>query len=378
MAGESGGVRAQRIEAPGRSTLPVLLVALILSSPAASRAESFVTAVGDYYKERSTRVMAPSIAARVELPDEWVVDGKLLVDQITSASGAFTATDEAFTERRYEVSAGARKRFHDLQPGLQVRFSDETDYTSFGVATNFTAFLLDDLAAITGSLAYTHDWVGRRTSDTSSGARQQGADEFADTLRTLFVGLRGTHTINPYTRLGASARVQIFRGFLENVYRREQHPRAREDYTLGGHLQLWVPDTEVGLNFDLCLHASSWGHVAISPQLEVFWDVTRWLRIIPQVRLYAQPVPAFFSQGAERPDPNDPNGDPLIFNTQDPTMFAHNTFQAGARFSFRLSASQGVRIVPAYYFRYQDTQYGNAHIAQVGYFQPPEGIAHAV
>lgn len=350
--------------------LRTLLVAAILFGGARAHAESFVAAVGDYYKERSTRVMAPSLQARLELPDEWVVDGRFLVDQITSASGAFTATDEPFTERRYEGSLGARKRFGDLMPNLSVRYSDETDYTSVGIAGGATYFLNDDLTTITGNFAYTHDWVGRRTSDSSSGARQQGADEFADILRTGLLGVQFSQVLSPRLVVGATARVQIYRGFLENVYRREQHPRSREDYALGGFLTYRRPDLGLGLNLDLCLHAASWGHVAVAPKLEVWWAATRWLEVVPMIRLYAQPNGAFFDQGAERPDPNDPTGDPLIFNTQDPTMFEHNVLQAGLRLEFRIPEAANLRVMPAYYFRYQDTQYGNAHLAQLGLYWP--------
>lgn len=335
-------------------------------------AQSYVAAVGDYYKERSTRVMAPSIQTQVELPDEWRVGGRFLVDQITSASGAFTATDEPFTERRYEIAGNFDKRIGDLRPGLSARFSDETDYTSVGVAGTTTLFLADDLAAITGSFSYTHDWVGRRTSDQSEGARQQGADQFSDQLRTVYLGLDGSHTLSPSLRVGGSFKVRIKRGFMENVYRVEQHPRAQEEYSLGLYARYRHAPSRIGFNLDLCLHASTWGHVAVSPQLEVYWTAARWLEVIPMLRVYVQPNGAFFDQRAERPDPNDPDGDPLVFTTQDPTLTAHRIVQVGLKLAFRPWAT-GPRIVPAYYFRHQSYEidrFGDAHIAQVGLYWP--------
>lgn len=347
------------------------LIALWVTWSLPAYAESFLAAVADYYKERSTRVMAPTLSGQVELPDDWRVGGRVLVDQITSASGAFTVTDEPFTERRYEAAFNVDKKVQGwLRPALNAKYSTESDYTSVLTGTAFTALLNNDLSTVTAALQYQHDWVGRRTTDSSSGARQQGADEFADKLQTVYLSLQGSQVINPNLLLGATVKVEVMRGFLENVYRREQHPRAREDYALGFFLRHRDPDAGLGVIIETCLHASSWGHVGVSNQVELWWTATRILEVVPFIRHYEQPNGAFFDVGAERPDPDNPGGDPIIFNTQDPTLVAHRTVQLGGRLIFKIRELKNLRVIPSYFFRYQNTAYGNAHIAQLGLYWP--------
>lgn len=351
----------------GRIALITLLG--LCSQPA--QAESFVAAVADYYKERSTRVMAPSIVTQLELPDDWRVGGRVLVDQITSASGAFTATDEPFTERRYEVGVNVDTRLQGwLRPGVTAKYSTESDYTSVTGGGSLTALLNNELSTITGALQYQHDWVGRRTSDNSSGARQQGADEFAEQLQTLYLSLAGTQIVNRNLIVGATLKIEVMRGYLENVYRQEQHPRAREDYALGFFLRHRNSKAGLGFILETCLHASSWGHYGVSNQVEVWWTVNRILEVVPFIRHYEQPNGPFFEMGAERPDPDNPGGDPISFNTQDPTLTGHRTVQVGGRLVFTVRGLRNLKVIPSYFFRYQNTAYGNAHIAQLGLYWP--------
>lgn len=361
MDGEGSGVRR----------ICISLTILGLAWSPSLHAESFVAAVGDYYKERSTRVIAPSIATHLELQDDLRIDGRFLVDQITSASGAFTVTDVAFTERRYEASFTADKKLdNDLRPSLSLKYSTESDYTSVLSGAALTALLNNDLTTVTGALQYQHDWISRRTTDTSAGARQQGADQFAEKLQTLYFSVKGSQVINPNFLVGATAKMEIMRGFLENVYRQEQHPRSRNDYAIGSFLRYRHPRVRLGFILETCLHASSWGHVGISNQLELWWTVNRWLDVVPFVRHFEQPNGTFFAMGALRPDPDNPTGPELVFNTQDPSLQAHRTAQVGARLIIKVKGLWDLQVMPSYYYRAQNTSYGNAHIAQLGLYWP--------
>src|SRR3954468_16017199 len=67
---------------------------------------------GNYYWERSTRVVAPSLTAAVETPHGVRVDGTYLIDAITSASQATgVQTDNTFREIRHDAQLGVGHEF---------------------------------------------------------------------------------------------------------------------------------------------------------------------------------------------------------------------------------------------------------------------------
>src|SRR5690606_10000067 len=62
-----------------------------------------VMARNNYYLERSTRVVAPEVGARLDFPSGATVEAVYLVDAITSASLAAGALEDvAFTEVRHD------------------------------------------------------------------------------------------------------------------------------------------------------------------------------------------------------------------------------------------------------------------------------------
>ena len=123
-----------------RIALTAATLALLVNGPA--RAENSVGVSGNYYKERSTRVVEPLIQVRQGLPYDSQVEVTYLVDQITSASGAFTNEDAAFSEFRNEVRlAGSTKLWNIFTPGVSVRYSDEPDYISRGFGVNLAVEL---------------------------------------------------------------------------------------------------------------------------------------------------------------------------------------------------------------------------------------------
>ena len=342
-----------------RSTAAVLAGALALTGAAAARAESYITGTGFYYKERSTRVVAPSVNAHVELPSGWTVDGGVLVDQITSASGAFTATDEPFTEYRIQGTLAADKLFGRVfKGGLNARVSNESDYRSLLGGVRGSVLLNDELTALGVSVQHQADAL-----------RQPGPSGIRRALNTTYLSLNGSQVVHPRLLLGGTLNVQVLRGYTENVYRVEQHPTAREDYSLGYFARFRYSPWGTGIIFEQCGHYSSWKHKGLTTNLEVWQTLTPWLEVVPRVRVHVQDA-VFFVNRAEIPDPDDPAGDPIQLFTTDPSLTAMQTVTVGAQLVFSPPALDGMQINPSYYFMYQSTRYGNAHLAQVVLYYP--------
>lgn len=334
-----------------RATLAVLL---LLAAPAA-RAEDSVAVWGNYYKERSTRVISPMVTLRKELPHAAQADVTYLVDQITSASGAFTATDEPFSEYRQEVRVAARKRFFDvLTPGVFVRYSHEGDYRSLGYGVEVALDLFERMSTLTFRLMHQDDLV-----------LQRGRAGFRDTLDTTMASLGWTQVLAKNLVGGLGAEVQILDGYTENPYRVEQHPRDRTRYALGGWLAYRHEETGTTARVDYRFYTDTWELSAHSMGLELVQRIVPGLEIAPRFRFHTQDGVYFLDLV---------NG----FVTTDPKLEAYNTILVGARVSWRLDMLAGtalapfqrLEIQPAYYYYIQGNRYGDAHIAQLGAYWP--------
>src|SRR5690349_5157370 len=103
-----------------RALSPALLLAIVsLFTPRAGAdavSGTFTGNValrGNYYWERSTRVVAPAITAGMETPQGIRMDATYLIDAITSASVATgVQSDHPFTEKRHDFQAGAAYEFN--------------------------------------------------------------------------------------------------------------------------------------------------------------------------------------------------------------------------------------------------------------------------
>lgn len=351
-----------------RSFAALMAGLLVLASAAPLRADSYITSTGFYYKERSTRVVAPAVNAHVELPSGWSVDGGVLVDQVTSASAAFTPDDKAFTEYRIQGTLGVDYTLRSgvvgvlaldtLRVGVNARVSNESDYRSILGGGRLNALFNDKLSSAGASFQYQADAL-----------RQPGPSGIRRNLKAVFVSLTGSQVITPRFLVGGVFNAQILRGYLENVYRLEQHPTERNDYSLGYFLRYRYGPWGLGGIFEQCAHYSTWGHKALTTNLEIWQTITPWLEVVPRIRVHLQSS-ADFVDRLDVPDPNDPTGDPITLFTTDPTLFESETVTGGVRVIFAPPFLDGLQINPAYYVMYQSTRYGIAHIAQVVLYYP--------
>jgi hypothetical protein len=376
----ASGPRARRL---ARGLLALALAWVTLLAPAWARAENTVALWGNYYLERSTRVISPMAAIAVDLPHETELELTYLVDNITSASGTFQAelNDEPFQEFRQEARvAVSTELFGFLRPGILARYSYEPDYTSLTYGLSLTANLFDDLTTVTLS--------GQRQND----AIMARGNNFEDTLDTWRLALNVTQVVTPNLVVGASLETQILDGYTQNPYREEFHPRQRERYAMGAYAsyRLTGPGTTVRLGYRY--YWDDWDIQSHRLDLHVFQRLGRDLEIVPHIRVYDQQGVV----GAERPFPTKFAETGISYFTNDPKLFDLGTTGLGLRVIWTLGFLEGtaldglrdVSIQPRYMFFAQrndlelnplriidpepgsQTQFGDAHIAQLGVCWP--------
>lgn len=364
---------------------------LLLLSGQTSRAENSIGLSGNYYKERSTRVVEPLIQIRHSLPTinkilKPELELSYLVDQITSASGAFTKTDVAFSEFRNEVRLSAKGKLFDfITPGINLRYSHEPDYVSKG----FGLSLAIDLFKKSTSLSTFFQLV----SDTISSRYDEN---YAEELSTTALGIGVTQVVRRNILIGASVELQTDNGFQENQYRVEVHPRCRDRYSFTPWIRLRIPQTSSTLRHTYRYYQDSWDLRGHSFDFEWHQEIFKGLQVVPRFRHHTQSGTFF-----ETRDPgSNANGggydelrqchlaseqlrggaqQPLVrFSTADPklTRFRAQTYGLKLRWqqswledSF-LDVFSNSWIEPAYYYFDQQNRYGPAHIAQLNFFWP--------
>jgi len=332
--------------------LRFIVCACVLSGAGSVYAENSVSIVGNYYKERSTRVVSLEVTIRKELPFDGQVEATYLVDQITSASGAFTPeADVAFQEYRNEIRFGLSKRFGDLTPGVRFRYSTESDYTSWGLSAEVAAEFFDKNTRLVGQFTYQQDDVEAR-----------GQGNFQDELTTTLVGLRLVQVVLPELLINLCAETQILSGYTENAYRVEMHPRDRNRYALGGGAAYRIVSTQTTIRADYRFYTDSWKLRAHSIGLQFDQQVLPSLAIVPKVRYHGQNG-VYFTDLVDG------------FRTTDPKLFPFSSGFLGVDLLWRLwffdgSFLDGATIKPSYAVYFSGTRYGTAHIAQLGGYWP--------
>lgn len=326
-------------------------LAVLLVAPAA-HAEDSVSVVGSYYKERSTRVVQPEVTVRKDLPLESQVEATYLVDQITSASGAFTPeADKAFQEYRNEVRFGLGTRLGDFLPRLGFRYSTESDYTSFALTGELAVELFDKDTRISAQVTHQRDAVEAR-----------GQAGFADNLYTTLISLNLAQVVLPELLLSLCLETQILDGYTENPYRVEMHPRERNRYSVGARAAYRLEALATTFRGGYRFYVDSWELKAHTFDLEIDHQLLPSLAVIPKVRLHDQGG-VYFTDLFDG------------FRTTDPKLFPFLSGTVGVQLVWRLwfldgTFLEGASVMPYYGYFVQGTRYGNAHLAQLGGYWP--------
>ncbi|MDD9934240.1 MAG: DUF3570 domain-containing protein [Myxococcales bacterium] len=291
-----------------------------------------VEAHGNYFLERSTRVIMPEFKLELESPAGVDVDVEYLVDVISSASIAQTGSDEddVFTEYRHQ--AGAHLGYElDIGEPLELTagfiFSSEDDYTSRIYLVNAALALWDRNTTISAGGSFTDDTV------------LSNADPlFEDGRRVVTLNGSIEQVMGPTFLLTLGYSVSVLEGFLANPYRRalkgplpfpEDHPRERTRHAAYGKLAWFIPPSNTAVHLTHRVYVDTWKIGALNPELRVVQELHENFLLGAHYRFYIQNS-AFFYQEAY----------PAGFDgyvTNDPKMAEHETHLFGPRIDWRLA-----------------------------------------
>jgi hypothetical protein len=241
---------------------------------------------GNYWRDRNTRVLNPTVDLRQELPNGVGLGAHYLLDAITSASIAAGATmDMPFTELRHEAGFNVAVPLPNKQSlAASYNYSTESDYWSHQMGLRALLNLMQDNATLLFGLDYGHNTVGKRIGP--SGSLLQGV------LHTLHLAAAYTQVLSRRALITGSYEVTFARGFMNNPYRPvfvsgpggperrelENLPTARTRHVLAlsNHTMLATSSTlipHVTLRPGLRVHLDSWGMFALNPELATYVPV---------------------------------------------------------------------------------------------------------
>ena len=313
------------------------IVATVRADEASGTWSGSLEGRGNYYWERSTRVIIPAVRLGITAPNGMRMGAGYLVDAISSASIAQTGSDidAVFTEYRHGpgVSIGQTFDFRSTQLDVDLSgsYSTENDYNSLVTGAAFGLALDEKATRLSLSLVRVQDEI-RSNADPS----------FEGELLGTGVGVGLEQVINPVLLLTVAYQFGHLAGFLGNPYRRallgplpvrERHPDERFRHNVSARLAWYIPPTRTAVNLVYRAYVDSWDIAALTPELRVYQQIGSDLLLRPRYRFYAQTKASFQrdSYPAEWTGPA----------TNDPKMDEFTTHTVGLAIEYRLGLFSG-------------------------------------
>lgn len=358
-------------------------------------AEDRVTVRGNYYRETSTRVLAPVVYVEKDLPDErFTIGAEYLLDSVTSASigagaAAVTGGDYLFTEFRHEGTVRAAARLRDWSFGSFFRYSTESDWISrsfglsgardvFGRAGTVSLSYManfDSVLQLYGGRAI--PWTGGRMNleDVDGDIAPTGATNL---LQVHYLAAGYTHALTRRLLGGGLLEGIYAHGPQDNPYRKvrdgldESHPRIRRRLALSGFLRGNVPKTPLVLEARYRFYADDWGILAHSPEVRAYVRVLRRVILRFRYRFYHQTGAWFW-----REDGN--YGSDTLYRTADPKMTRFLSHTPGGEITVELDGLarfrglhwlRGAWIQATYNHVFQTNRFGNARLGSLAFSIP--------
>ena len=345
---------------------------------------------GNYYWERSTRVVAPEVKLRLDAPNGLQLRGAYLVDAITSASQAAGAlVDVRFTEVRHQGTVGAGGEIdlgtEQLRIDGNFRVSREPDYLSIGSGVNASLALAERNTILSAGLQLVHDEV-RQNFRTGSQTRPDamggmGSASFDENLDAFVLHLGLEQVLTPRLLFTVGYDLGYMNGYLANPYRQvsvagtlvpERHPGIRRRHTLTGRLAYYIPATKSAVHLLYRAYLDSWHIGAINPEVRLYQELGPYVQIRLRYRHYRQSAAFFYKADSDDYSMED------AFVSADPKMSRFHSNLGG----FQLSVSGGFledtalhalrRVSGTLLFDYiwNTNRFGNGVIAQAGLIVP--------
>ncbi|HKU41996.1 MAG TPA: DUF3570 domain-containing protein [Polyangiales bacterium] len=313
---------------------------------------------GNYYLERSTRVMMPAARLQIYTPNGIKVRASYVLDVISSASIAQTGSDKdgVHTELRHGIGQmGINKKFDtgssELEVGVHGTYSTEPDYKSWTYGVWGSLALNEKNTTL--MLGYT------RVDDNVLSNMDPNFDE---DLNGNTFGASITQLLSPVLKLDVGYQLSYMSGFLGNPYRRalvgarvrdgsdmlmgglprpENPPDERWRHNLEGMLSWYLPASSTAIQLYLRAYTDDWGIQALTPEPRIYQQLGRYFSLRARYRFYTQDRAWFAPEdgqdryGVEYLPPYD---GPL---TNDPKMYRFHSHQIGLRLGFQMAMLEG-------------------------------------
>lgn len=337
--------------------LGVAAATLLLALPQRVRADESsgtwtgdIEARGNYYLERSTRVMMPAARVNLEAPNGILVRGGYVLDVISSASIAQTggSTDGVFTELRHGIGQMMVGKIVDTGAAefdLRVHgtYSTEPDYKSLTYGIVGSVALNEKNSTFTLAVTRVDDTVESNLDST-----------FRGKLGGLTFGLGLTQLISPVLKFDVGYQLSYLEGFLGNPYRRAlvgARPRAGSTKLMGGlpkaedppdlrwrhnveaQLSWYLPSSATTFQLYMRGYTDSWDIQALTPEPRIYQQIGPDLVLRGRYRFYTQTRAEFAPEDGQTAYPVDYLG-PV---TNDPKMTRFHSHQVGLRLTYQLS-----------------------------------------
>lgn len=168
---------------------------------------------GNYWRDRNTRIINPTVDVRQTLPNDINVNAHYLLDAITSASvAAGVSADKPFTELRHEAGFGVEIPVKGKSAiAARYSYSSESDYFSHSAGLRLKLSLFSDNTNLGIGADYTHNTVGKRLGPT--GYLTMGE------LHSARVTLLFSQLLSRRALLTASLESTFQKGYMNNPYR---------------------------------------------------------------------------------------------------------------------------------------------------------------
>jgi hypothetical protein len=296
---------------------------------------------GDYYWERSTRVVVPEGKLTITTPSGVRVGAGYLMDAITSASIAASGAtaDNVGTELRQAVFGEVGKEIDlgdaQLDFTLLGTYSTESDYRSLVYA--LISSIAFDEKNTKVSLAVTR--VQDRVLSNADPTFDRGLSGFT-------LGPTLEQVINPVLVLSVGYQFGYLDGFLANPYRRaligplpypENHPSQRFRHAVSSRLAWFIPESNTSVHLMYSAYVDNWDIAALSPEIRIYQQLgDNWL-LRPRYRFYDQ-TKAYFQRTGRYPAGWQ---GPV---TSDPKMAAMRTHTGGLSVEYHLSLLAGTML----------------------------------
>ena len=377
---------------PGFGWLGLLLCLVALGARADATTGTWtgsVSARGNYYYERSTRVIAPAFSASLATPQGIRMDATYLLDAITSASVATGVVDDvAFTEKRHDFTAGGGYEidFGGTQLDLAAtgRMSREPDYKSRGVGFSPVLSLYERTTMLRLNGYYIHDDVARvqRTVPASGGSLTAAKAVPVGTLDTLSLGFAIDQLLTPLAWATLGYDLAILHGFTANAYRSvtfpgggppvpETHPDERYRHAVYGWLQHYIKPTYSSVRAGYRLYKDDWDILAHAVETRLYQELGDYVEMRLRYRYYTQRASSFWGNTRQQfLDTGYATADPKMSAFHDHTFGFKLRVAMGFCRGTWLNAMRNVVIDGTLEYIINTNRYGNGWVSQGGLIWP--------